>query len=171
MTKSMKILTNTKNDKLLIANFEDILNNVITFKYTEEQIEIPGVVILAKEGSKNLFTRLLNPGIELIEISEEIFNSIQTIIESVILDKSKIVTKSKTRPVSNNVINLEALQKLAVFVKITEDSILINDYIFTNNESEFHGDGMFTTKKVYFVGFEAMNTIKNLFSVTEGEES
>jgi len=164
MTKKKMIKVNS-NDKesILIANFEEIVENVVTFSTNKDFIEFPGIVIFKKEGSSNFLTKILNPGIEIIEIKSDIYDNMKNIVESIILDKSKIVITSKLKPIKTHVINIKKLKEVAIFVKSTEDSILINDYIFTNNEAEFHGDGMFTSKKVYFLSLEDINKIKDLF--------
>jgi len=171
MTKEMEKVTNeNSNETLLLANIYNVLDNSITFSFGDNHIEFPGIVIIQREGTKKFITKLLNPGLEIIEIVDSVFDSMKIAIDSIVLDKSKIITDSKIRPIRKNIINLNKLQESAIFVKSTEDSLMINDYVFTNNEAEFHGDGMFTSKKVFFLGFEDMSRIRALFDYNEDSQ-
>jgi protease II len=159
----MKKLT-TKHGDLLISEFEDIIKNTTVISFNDNFIEIPGIVLFSKkETTKNIIQRILNPGVELIEVEDSLFESMRTALEKFESEDLTISFKSKTIPVKTTIINLEKLKETTVFVRTVGDSITVNDFVFTNNEAEYHGDGMFTTKKVYFLNFEQMAKIKQLF--------
>ena len=135
----------------------------IVISYSEDTIEIPGIVILKRKGSNNLVQKLLNPSIEIIDIENNVFSDmISTIIASEV-ESNRIINESRVKPIKKVIININSLMNLAVFVRLSEESILINDYIFTKSETEFHGDGMFTSRKVYFIKDEDLKKLKDIF--------
>lgn len=150
-----------KNTNIFIVDYESLFNKSVIISYNENYIEIPGVVIFSRKKEKqSLFDRILNPGIEIVSIEEEMF---EQMIESIKVHEAEsyvISFDSKTKPSKTILINIEALKEAFVFAKVDNDTITINDYVFTNNEMEFHGDGMFTSRKVYFIDFDSMSKIK-----------
>ena len=154
----------TTHGSLMVAPFENVLSKAISFSYNEKYIEIPGVVIFSKEGNKTFVNKILNPGIEMITVEVSFFEEMYNAIDAIRAENSVITFKSKTLPEKVTVINLNVLKSSAIFVRVIDNSITVNDIVFTNNEAEFHGDGMFTSKKVYFVNFEQMATIKQLLN-------
>lgn len=152
----------TKHGVLLISPFEEVMKTAMVVSYNSDFIEIAGVVIFTK-GKSSFLNKMLNPGIEMIAIEEEMFFELKNAVIAHGADASVISCDSKTKPSKTNLINLDILEKEAVFVRTIDDSITVNDIVFTNSETEFHGDGMFTSKKVYFLNFEQLAKVRNLF--------
>jgi len=160
--KKMKTIEKRENEILALGNFEEVLENLIAVHFNEDTIEIPGVVILKRANSGSLLSKILNADLEVIDIDTEVFDSmIATIRTSEI--ENKLIFKSATKPEKDIVLNLAELKKLAVFVKITDTAIFVNNFIFTNDKIEFHGEGMFTSRRVYFL--KDLSPIKNLFEI------
>lgn len=154
---------NNKNIKILITDYESIFSRSPIVSYNEDYIEIPGVVLFARKKEKrSFFDRLLNPGIEIIDIEDTVFNQMLEAIKSQESESHVIVVDSIVKPTKTTLINLEALKDAFVFARVDIDSIAINEYVFTNNEFEFHGDGMFTSRKVYLLDFENMSKLKSV---------
>jgi hypothetical protein len=83
-----------------------------------------------------------------------------------------ILTKeSQTLPKYTIFINLEKLEKDAIFVKVSNDAIEVNGIVFTNSEIEFQGLGLFTSKETVLLSFDEMSKIKDiiLLNIDEAE--
>jgi hypothetical protein len=161
----MQEIDNGKGVKLILAAYENIFNAAPIISYNQNFIEVPGVVIFSKKKpAKGIVSRLLNPGIEIIPIEEDLFIEMQEAIKVHESESSVISFESKTKPAKTTILNLELLKRSFVFARVDKDSISVNDMVFTNSEAEFHGDGMFTSKKVYFLNFENLAKIKNAIS-------
>lgn len=159
----MQETNNTKNVKILIADYESIFSRSPIVSYNEDYIEIPGVVLFARKKEKRgFFDRILNPGLEIIDIEDIVFSQMIEAIKSQESESHVIVINSKIKPAKTTLINLNALKSSFVFARIDMDSIVINEYVFTNSEFEFHGDGMFTSRKVYLLDFENMSKLKSV---------
>jgi len=154
----------TNHGELLVADFERVIKNSEIISFNENFIEVPGIVLFTKEKKKtNIIQRLLNPGVEVIEVDEKLFGEMINSLKAHESEEFRISFDSKTLPVKTTIINLDQLKERAIFVRVIGDSITVNDIVFTNNEAEYHGDGMFTTKKVYFIDFDKMAKVKNMF--------
>lgn len=154
----------TSHGRLLLSDFEGIFSAAKVMSYNKDFIEIPGVVIFTRVNSSKFINRVLNPGVEVIAIEEDLF---QSMIEAITVHESDVNTisfESRTRPIKKTIINIQKIKDDFIFARINEDSITINDIIFTNNEAEYLGDGMFTAKKVYFVNFEQLATLRDIIS-------
>lgn len=150
----------TTHGTLSVQDFESIFKKAVSVSFNENFIEIPGVVIFSKLGKKGFLNKILNPGVEFIPVEDSLFDSMLSAIKVHEGDIGNISFDSKSKPTKRTVISLSQLKEQFIFGRIVEDSITINDMVFTNNEAEYHGDGMFTSKKVYFVNFELMAKIK-----------
>jgi len=157
----MKIIKEAKNEKLLLADFESILDNTITILFSEDTIEVPGVTILKREGKSTVLDKILNAELEVIEVEN---NSFDAMLETISVAKveNKLIFKASTSPDKTVILNLKKLKENAVFVKETETAIFVNNFIFTTDKLEYHGEGMFTSRKAFFV--KELNTIKSLFN-------
>lgn len=140
----------TSNTKIHTANFEDILDKAIAVHYSEHTIEIPGIVIFKKEGSSQLLSRVLNPSLNIVEISEEDFNSMLHVLDISELE-GKLYFKTETSPEKNVVLNLDRLKESAVYSEQLDDTVMINNFMFTSNKLEFHAAGMLSFKHVYYM--------------------
>jgi hypothetical protein len=152
----------TKHGVLLISPFEEVIKTAMVISYNNDFIEIPGTVIFTK-GNAGFLNKVLNPGVEIISIDEELFFEMKNAIIAHETNKEIISIESKTKPTKKTLINIDILKKQAVFARIIDDSITVNDIVFTNSETEFHGDGMFTSRKVYFLNFEDLAKVRSLF--------
>ncbi len=150
----------TTHGTLSVQDFENIFKKAISVSYNNDFIEIPGVVIFSRLGKKGLLNKILNPGVEFIPVEDALFASMLDAVKVHETDIGNIAFDSKSKPTKRTIVSLTQLKEQFIFGRIVEDSIAINDMVFTNNEAEYHGDGMFTSKKVYFVNFELMAKIK-----------
>lgn len=160
MGKGMSKVEFENGEYLLISDFENVLSTTPIISYSDSIIEIPGIVMFIKDGTKPFWTKILNPGTELIPIDHETFDYMLEAIEAHRANPSIICFKNKTMPVRETIVSLRLLAKHAIFVRVFGNSMIINDTVFTSNEAEFHGDGMFTSRKVYLVNFDQMAQIK-----------
>jgi hypothetical protein len=152
----------TPHGTVLISDFESALSASLIMAFNDDFIEVPGVVIFTK-GNITFIDKILNPGVEIISVDHELFAKLHATLMEHKDDVNIIAIPSKTKPSKTILINTDVLKKQAVFARIIDDSITVNDVVFTNNNSEFHGDGMFTNKRVYFVNFEQLSAIRGLF--------
>ncbi len=150
----------TTHGTLSVQDFESIFKKAVSVSYNEEFIEIPGVVIFSKLGKKGFINKILNPSVEFIPVEDNLFESMLAAVKVHEAEIDCISFSSKSKPAKQTIISLTQLKEQFIFGRIVEDSITVNDMVFTNNEAEYHGDGMFTSKKVYFVNFELMAKIK-----------
>lgn len=160
-------IKNEKNNRLFISDFEDIVRECEVISYNENLIEIPGVMLIVPEQKASFSLVALNPGIDIIKISEEEFLKMHEIISHIHEVEDRIVVSSPLMLKRKHVINLEKLVERAVLVKISDDTVLVNNYVFTSNLLEFHGDGMFTSKHAYNLGIEDMAVIIKRFEAEE----
>jgi len=161
--KEMKILIQKSNETLALANFEKVLDTLTAIHYNESTIEVPGIVVFKKEGSGTLLSKLLNAELEVITINQETFDKMIEAIHASTVE-NKLIFQSTVKPAKTIVLNLDKLKEQAVFLKETETAIFVNNIIFTNDKLEFHGEGMFTSRRVYFLS--DLNKIKNLFTIS-----
>jgi len=157
----------TKHGLIQVLPFENAIKEASIICYNKTFIEIPGIVIFSIKNEANLLNRILNPSVEIIMVEKEHFEEMKEAIQVLEADNNSISFESKTKPAKKVVVNLESLKKAAIFVRTVGDSITINNTIFTNNEAEYHGDGMFTSKTSFFIDFEKMALIRNLFKSEE----
>lgn len=150
----------TTHGTLSVQDFENIFKKAVSVSYNSEFIEIPGVVIFSKLGKKGFINKILNPSVEFIPVEDNLFDSMLAAVKVHEAEIDCISFDSKSKPAKRTIISLTQLKEQFIFGRIVEDSITINDMVFTNNEAEYHGDGMFTSKKVYFVNFELMAKVK-----------
>lgn len=144
---------------ILIPEFEEILEKVPVITYNETTIEIPGVVVFKDSKKGKFLTQVLNPGVEIIFVTTENFNDMINAIKAT--ESDHLGFESRTIPRKQIVLNLAELKRRTIFIKTYDDTLSVNDYIFTNSELEFQGDGMFSAKKAYFVDFETLSIIKS----------
>lgn len=144
---------------ILIPEFEEILERVPVIAYNESMIEVPGVVVFKSEKKNKFLTQVLNPGVEIIFVTTENFSDMLNAIKAT--ESEYIGFESHIIPKKQIVLNLTELKRRAVFIKTYDDTLTVNDYVFTNSETEFQGDGMFSSKKAYFVDFETLSIIKS----------
>jgi len=159
----MSIIELENGENLYISNFEDVLKRTKVINYNKDLIEIPGIIMFINDKSATLWVKLLNPGIELITIDEETFAEMLEAIEAHKIEKDIIVFKTKTIPAKDVILNIPVILKETIFIRIFQNSIIINDMIFTSSESEFHGDGMFTSRKAYFLTMDQMFNLRKNF--------
>jgi len=162
MKKLMKKLISNKNEEFALADFEEVIEQSISIHFSKNTIEIPGVVILKRENSASLLSKILNVELEVVEIKSSVFDKMVSALESLSVE-NKLIFKTMTKPEKTVILDLENLKKSAVFVKETETAIFVNHIIFTTDKLEFHGEGMFTSRRVYFL--EDLTPVKNLFEI------
>jgi len=145
---------------LLVAQFDDILNKVPVLGYSDKFIEIPGILLFIKEEKANILTNILNAGTELIPVDAESFESMIKAIEAHKVENGIFSFTTKIVPTREIIISTKNIIENAVLVRVFGSSIMINDLIFTSNVAEFHGNGMFASRKVYLLSFDKMTELK-----------
>jgi len=153
----------TEHGTLLVSEYEEILKRTPIIAFNEDIIEIPKVIMFTKGTKANYVNRILNPSVEFVKIEGELFNTMEEANKTQIANPNIIVFESRTKPLKEYMLNLEALKNSAIFTRVTEDTIIVNDMIFTNNETEFIGTGIFTAKEIFYLGFGDMAKIKAMF--------
>lgn len=151
-----------KIKNIYVEDFEKILEKSIIIEYSNSIITIPGIIIFVKESeSSNLINRIFNPSIEILSVDKETFEQMIEAISVYKIEGEKFTTVSKTKPVKNLIFNLKNLESQIVFAKAEDNTLIVNDFLFTSNESEFHGEAIFTSRKVFFLKKEDFAKIKN----------
>jgi len=161
--KEMRVLIEKNNELFALANFEEVVEKSTVIHFSEDTIEIPGIVILKREGSASLLSKILNVDLEVIEISDSVFDKMINTLKTVEVE-NKLIFKTNIKPEKTVILDLENLKKSAVFVKETSTAIFVNNIIFTTDKLEFHGEGMFTSRRVYFL--KDLEKIKSLFQIS-----
>jgi len=146
MSKFLEIKKDEK-EEILVRNFEEVLKVADIVYFNENHIEIPGVVIFSKE-NKGIVFQLMNPGVDILQVEEEDFNNMTTLLG--VEDEGVIYFDTKTVPASRVRINLQKIVDNLIMVKKTKDTIFLNNILFTTNEMEFQGSGMFSGRKNVF---------------------
>ena len=154
------IIEGNKGTKNYILNFEESIKKMPVINYNKDSIEFPGMLIFSKE--KNLIQSMLNPSIEIFKLEEEEFKNMLNIIiednEDVLLIDKKVIPKTTAR------VNLELLKDSNVFLKEYDKTFIVDKYLFTTDETEFKGIGLFTGREeVFLVCEEMLEDIKKYF--------
>jgi len=166
-TKAEEKKEMTKINNIYIEDFEKILEKSIIIEYNDSHIEIPGVIIFVKESTKSVINRLFNPSIEILTVKDEVFNNMVEAAKIFQIEGKKFSIKSKTKPIKTIIFNIKNLESQMVFIKKEENLLIVNDYLFTTKESDFHGETIFTSRKVYFLDEIYFNKIKDFLSVSK----
>jgi len=148
-----------KGEKILLKNFEEAVKVSDIVYFGKDYIEIPGIVVFAKE-KKGLIFQLINPGIDILYVSQEEFDSMVSYLD--ISEEGVVFFSTKTTPVAQVRVSLENIKNRLILMKETKDTLLLNQILFTTNEFEFQGSGMFSGRKnVFFVSKEILKSIKD----------
>jgi len=150
-----------KINNIYVEDFEKILEKSIIIEFNENQIEIPGIIIFQKKSSSGLINRLFNPSIEILSIEDETFDIMLSACKIYQVEGKKFSVKSKTKPIKTIIFNLQNLESQIVFIKEEENILIVNDYLFTSKEADFHGETIFTSRKVFFLDKEHFKKIKS----------
>jgi len=131
--------------------------------YNKSTIEFPDLFILSKNSKVSLVSKLLNPGMELFEVDDDSFDEIVDLIEKK-EDGIMHLEKSVVLPAMSSRINIAKIKSENLYIKDFENSIVIDDVLFTTSEFEFHGTGLFTARKhLYLVTMSELNSIRRTF--------
>ena len=147
----------------IIAPFEDILENSTFLYYNTHLIEVPGLAIFNRGSSLGsiMTAQLGNPSTRIIPVSEETFSNMIESIEIFTENNFILSFPLKTVPKKDVMLNLFILKRTALFIESDYNSLLVNNTLFTNSTSEFHGTSMFSSKRTYYVSKEILYKIKN----------
>lgn len=142
------LIKDSEDSKIFFINFEKALDMSPIVIFNETTIEFPGMLIFSTEES-GLLTRILNPGLEQFKVSDLDFANMQNALkekkEQVYFVDKHISPKATVR------LNMNIVKANMIFMKKFEQSILVNDILFTTSGSEFHGSGMFTGRDNVFL--------------------
>lgn len=149
-----------KNGRNYILNFEEAIKKIDVINFNHENIEFPGMIIFSRE--KNLIQSFLNPSTEILKVEEEEFkNMLNLIIEK---DKELMFFDKKVLPKTTSRINLKILKEKNVFMKEYEKTLIVDKVLFTTDETEFQGIGLFTGREhVFLVSEKELEEIRNYF--------
>jgi hypothetical protein len=150
-----------KINNIYVENFEKILEKSIVIEYNENQIEIPGIIIFTKKSTQTLISRLFNPSIEIVSVDDESFEMMINSAKVYEIEGKKFAVTSKTKPIKTIIFNIKNLESQIVFAKKENNIIIVNDFLFTTKEFDFHGESIFTSRKVFFIDQEYFNLIDN----------
>ncbi len=137
-----------KTGDIYLPSFEEILNKAKVIIFSKNRIEIPGIIIFAREG-KCLINQLFNPGVEILSVANLDFDKMLQSLE--IEEENLMFFKLSLKQGGVVRINLNKIKEGMILVRKTEDILVINNILFTSNEAEFHGTGMFTLKELSFL--------------------
>ena len=157
---ALETVKRTDTETIKIKNFEDILEKKTYIYFSGNRIEIPGILIFAKE-HKGFLSQLLNPGVDIIYTKEEDFKDMIALVEKE--DKNVMFLERKTLPTTKVRIQLDKLKEETILFKKEPNMLLVDNVIFTTSELEFHGTGMFTSREVFKVSEEEFKVIEDLF--------
>ncbi len=142
------ILRESEEETIYFANFEKALDLSPIVVFNEKTIEFPGMVIFSTEDG-GFLTKVMNPGLEIFKVSENDFVNMLNAIKE---QKERIYFIDKhTLPKATVRLNLNIIKERMIYMKELEDSVLVNDVLFTISGSEFHGSGMFTGRDNVFL--------------------
>lgn len=141
-----------------ILKFELALKKIPILNFNEGSVEFPNMVIFTKEEKGKLYT-FLNPGTQILKVEEDEFKSM---LEAVKNEEADVITIDRgIKPETFARINLKVMKEKMIFMKEYENSFSCNETLFTTNLAEFHGAGMFTSRRhVFLVSEEEFVKIK-----------
>lgn len=146
-----------------LKKLEDAIKLATVINYNENMIEFPGLFILSKDNNGSLISKLLNPGVEIFEVSEDAYEEMYALVNQA-TEGVKVLKKTKTVPITKSRINLDKMRRDSIYIKNFEGSLVVNEVLFTTSEFEFHGTGLFTARKhVYLISLEELENLKTFF--------
>ena len=159
MTEDFEIIKSEKGETTRLRKFEEVVESAEVIYYTENHIEIPGIIIFSKEKKGFLF-QVMNPGMEIFSINEEDYNKMIELL--LVREKDVISFKTKTTPVATVRLNLKKIKENLILIRESKNILVLNKTLLTTNEFEFQGSGMFTGKEnVFLVSKEVFDNIKD----------
>lgn len=157
--KNFEKISENEASFVAFAPLEEAIDVAPIIIYNQSTIEFPGMVMFTVEDT-GLLSKILNPGLESFQVKKEdyknMINAIESEKENVIFIEKHLSPKGMIR------INLSLIKDRMFYLKEFENSILINDILFTTSSSEFHGSGMFSGRSsVVFVNEKVFSDIKS----------
>jgi len=159
---------NTKSGAVKIADFEEICANAEVVLYTEKSIEVPGIVSFYLEGSIGSFTKMIYVADKIIEISKENFDKMLAAVKASAKEPNILASKTKTKPEKQVLFNLAKIKEDFIYGEETDDTLLVNNNVFTNSTMEYHGEALFSTKHVFFLDYAEMAKIRE--AIFQGDD-
>lgn len=153
-------IIDVKNGRNHILNFEEAIKKVDVINFNHENIEFPGMIIFSRE--KNLIQSILNPSTEILKVEEEEFkNMLNLVIEK---NKDLVFFDKKVLPKTTSRINLKLLKEKNVFIKEYDKTLIVDKVLFTTDDTEFQGIGLFTGREqVFLVSEKELEEIREYF--------
>lgn len=146
-----------------LRRIEKAIEIATVINYNENTIEFPGLFILSKNGKVSVVSKLLNPGVELFNIDSAAFEEILSLISE---EKEGVrhLEKSITLPAMKSRVNITKMLEDNIYIRDFDNSLVVDDVLFTTSEIEFHGTGLFTARKhVYLVGMSTLSDLRRIF--------
>ena len=142
-----------------IMKFELALSKIPILNFNDTSIEFPNMIIFTKE-DKGILYSFLNPGTQILKVDADEFEAmLKNIKENT---KDTVFIDRGVKPELTARINLKVMKEKMIFMKEYENSFSTNETLFTTNVAEFHGAGMFTSRRhVFLVSEEEFVKIKN----------
>ena len=148
MKSNLALSFSGKTGQIYLSDFEEILNNSEVIIFSETRIEIPGIVIFSK-AKHCLLSQIFNPGMEILSVEPSDF---EKMIESLKIKEEKLVFFDLGLKQGGTVrVNLAKIKENLVLIRKDKNLLILNNILFTSNEIEFHGTGMFTFKELSFL--------------------
>ncbi len=135
------------------------LSNVVFFN--KDYIEFPEMLVFARE-NKGKMIQLMNAGIDVFSVDNNDFELMTKFIEN-FLATNTLYFKSKKLPDSSVLVNLNNIKDSLILYKVSKDTIICNNILFTTNVLEYQGSGMFSGRKnVFLIEEHILKKIKDL---------
>ena len=150
----------SNNEEVLVADFDDICKNAKIIGFNDNVIDIKGVFSFYRAGYRNILNKFMDPS-KNIEIDEATFKGMVDALKTLSAEPHVIVTESKTRPVQTLIINLETLKKALMISYQDNETITINNFVFTSSMMNFHGEALKLTQEVFYLGFDDLSKLKS----------
>jgi len=160
MIKGFDLLNEVKGSSVLVNKFEDIVKNADIIYFNENHIEIPGIVVFALE-KKGFAFQVMNPGLDIFIVSKEDFDRMISLLK--VEEQGVVFFETKSNPISTVRVNVLKIKSKLILARVSEDTLILNKDLFTTNEFEYQGSGMFSGRKnVFFISKEMFKTIKDI---------
>ena len=159
---------------VFFVGIEDAVEKSQLVMFNEEVIKINDELMFVKantNGARKLMYATLFIGTDMVEVDEESFQSMEQVILNKKEDKDYLLIDYGRKPNAKVLINLKTIKNNMVSLKTNEDTIIVNNIIFTVNTMEFLGDSLFAGKQNSFKVAPDVYTYIKKYLMTDAETS
>ena len=138
---------------IFFVGIEDAAKKSQLIMINDEVIKINDEVMFVRDNAnsaRKLMYATLFIGTYMVEVDEKSFKAMEQVVLNKEKDKDYILVDYGRKPNAKVLINLRAIKNNMVTLKVNEDTIIVNNIIFTVNAMEFLGDSLFAGKQNSF---------------------